>query len=408
MKETAISPLSAKWSMLSLADKDPFPSYEILRKRGPLVWDPGMKCWLVLSYDLCKVVESDEGTYRNWNLGGPSVLYEIKGDKNRMSVSSVVGEEHARVRRLYLKLLSPAATRQYRDEHVVSIINDAIDRFAKQGSADLVSQLSEPIPPRIMAALFGLPWKDDALIENLSRWHQEVVGWLYNRNSEELTKKAKRASDELNNLFRPLVLDRREKSGADVISQIWSRSPEDLGEIGVDDVMAIVRDIELGAGETTTNAIANAIYLFLSDPAVREAVTKDQDGALNAFVEESLRLLGSIQFRFRKANRDVSLADAIIKKDDTLCLVHAAANRDPEHYTCPHMIDFNRKPPTDHMAFNVGPRICPGMHLARLKIRECTKALIHRLPDLRLDPAKEVPRFRAFSHRCFAPLHVLF
>ncbi|WP_456675232.1 cytochrome P450 [Bradyrhizobium sp. RDM12] len=396
------------WSMLSLADEDPFPSYEIARKRGPVIWDPGMRCWLVLSYDLCKVIESDEGAYRNPNFGGPSLLYEIKGDKNRRSVSSVVGEEHARVRRLYLKLLSPAVMPQYRDEHVLPVIHDAIDRFSGQGSADLVSQLSEPVPPRIMASLFGLPWRDDALIADLSRWHKEVVGWLYDRNSEELTQKAKRASDELNALFLPFVLDRQKGGGADLISQIWSRSPEDLGELGVDDVMAVVRDLELGAGETTTNAIANAIYLFLSDPKVREAVTNDQEGALNAFVEETLRLLGSIQFRFRRANRDVSLAGAMVKKDDTLCLVHAATNRDPEHYLCAHMIDLKRKPPTDHMAFGVGPRICVGMHLARLKIRECLKAIITRLPALRLDPAKEAPRFRALSHRCYAPLHVVF
>ncbi|MCC8969159.1 cytochrome P450 [Bradyrhizobium brasilense] len=403
-----VSPSSAEWSMLSLADKDPFPSYDLLRRSSPVIWDPGMKCWLVLSYDLCKVIESDESSYRNPNFDAPPLFYEIKGDNNKMAVSSLVGEKHARMRRLLLKLLSPAAVARYREAHVLPVINDAVDRFCEKGSAELVSQLSDPVPPRVMASLFGLPWRDDALIADLSRWHGDVVAWLYGRSSEELAQKAKRASDELNDLFRPLVLERRRKRGADFISQIWSRSPEDLGEIGVDDVMAIVRDVELGAGETTTNAIANAIYLFLSDPAVREAVTKDPDGALNAFVEETLRLLGSIQFRFRIANRDVPLAGAMVKKDDALCLVHAAANRDPEHYACPHMIDLNRRPPTDHMAFNVGPRICVGMHLARLKIRECLKALIARFPDLRLDPTKEAPRFRAFSHRCFAPLYVVF
>ncbi|MGY3591849.1 cytochrome P450 [Bradyrhizobium sp. USDA 4341] len=407
MNTAPMPPSSVDWSMLSLADLDPFPSYDILRRRGAVVWDPGMNCWLVLSYEICKIVESDEATYRipYEKLASP-LWYEIKG--GRTSVSVLTGEAHTRMRRLYLKLLSPAVMPRFRDEHVVPVINDAIDRFAEKGSAELVSQLTKPVPPRIMASLFGLPWRNDNLIANLLRWHDELVAWLNNKNDEGIARKARQASVELNNLFRPLVRRRREERGSDFISQVWSRAPEDWGEVNEDDVVSVVRDLELGAGDTTTNAITNSIHMFLSDPAVRERVTRDQEGALNAFVEEELRLFGALQWRFRVAHQDVSLGGAMIKKDDSICLVHAAANRDPGHYSCPHVVDLQRKPPTDHLAFNVGPRICPGMHLARLKMRECLKALIHRLPDLRFDSTKEAPRFRGLTPRAFFPLHVVF
>ncbi|MER9477474.1 cytochrome P450 [Mesorhizobium sp. M0520] len=407
MSTVSISPLSTEWSMRALADKDPFPIYDNLRKRGDVIWDPGMNCWLVLSYDICKVIESDENTFGITHVkDAPPFWFEING--GRTAVSSLIGEEHARMRRLYLKLLSPAATAQCREEHVLPVINDAVDRFEKHGQAELTTQLSDPLPTRVMASMFGLPWKDDKLIADVTLWHRDIVAWLYNNTNEALTTKAKLASDELTNLFLPLVIERKEKRGTDLISQIWSRAPEDWGNVGVDDVIAIAREMAIGAGETTTNAIANAIYLYLTNPSVREAVTNDQIGALNTFVEEILRLLGAIQFRFRQANRDINLGGVSIKKDQTICMLHAAANRDPTHYKCPHAIDLNRKPATDHVAFNVGPRICPGMHLARLKIRECLKVLMVRLPDLRLDPTKEAPRFHGFSHRSFGPLHVRF
>lgn len=407
MNTPSSSPSSVEWSMLSLANNDPFPSYEVLRKRGPIVWDRGMNCWLVLSYDLCKAIESDESAYRIMYADAPPLTFQIKGGK--AALSSLVGEKHSRMRRVYLKLLSASVMPQYRVEHVVPIINDAIDRFADKGSAELVTQFSEPIPGRVMASFFGLPWKDDALIAHMAACHRDVVTWIGMKNSgEELTRKAKLASDELNRILLPRVLERKDSRGNDFISWIWSRAADDYDEVGVDEVLAIARDLALGAGETTTNAIANLIYLFLSDSAVREAVTKDQESALNAFVEEVLRLLGSLQWRFRISNREVSLAGATVKKDDALCLLHAAANRDPEHYACPNAVDLDRKPPTDHVAFNVGPRICAGMHLARLEMRECLKALIGRFPNLRLDPSKEAPRFRNFSHRSFGPLHVVF
>lgn len=408
MSTASISPGSVEWSILSLANSDPFPAYEVLRKRGPIVWDPGMNCWLVLSYDLCRAVESDESTYRIILAADKGPLAsEIAGGKT--SVGQSLGEKHARMRRLSLRLLGPAAMPRYRTEHVLPVVNDAIDRFANRGHAELINEFAIPIPPRVMASLFGLPWKDDALMANISQWHDDIVAWVgMGYPNDELARKAKHASDELNKVFLPLVVDRRERRGDDFISAVWTHAPTDYGEVGVEDVISIVREMALGAGETTTKAIANSTYLLLSNPVVREAVSIDQQGALNAFVEEVLRLLGSLQWRFRLASCDLSLAGSAIKKNDRIMLLHAAANRDPEHYACPHMIDLNRRPPTDHLAFNVGTRICVGMHLARLQIRESLKALIIRLPNFYLDQGKETPQFRGFSHRSFGPQHVVF
>ncbi|WP_426441277.1 cytochrome P450 [Bradyrhizobium genosp. P] len=412
MNLAQISPDSARWSMLLLADENPFPAYEELRKRGEVVWDPGMNCWLVLSHGVCKTIESDEATYRILRIDALPLAFEIFGDnpQNPVQIGSVVGGEHARMRRLYLKLLGPALMPQYRVEHVLPVISHLIDRFAERGSAELASELAYELSNRVMGSLFGLRWKDQELMAEIDRWHKDFSACAGRGYLDEGTnRKGKLASAELNNLYRPLVAERREKRGIDFISQIWTLAQEEYGQdIPEDHILAFVRDIEIGAADTTSNAIANAIYLFLSDPAMRKAVSEDQEATLNLFVEETLRLFGSVQWRFRKANRDVCIGGAEIKKDDVICVLHAAANRDPEHYACPHMMDLKRKPPTDHLAFNVGPRICLGMHLARLMIRETLKALITRFPNLRLDQSREPPRFRAFSHRSFAPLHVKF
>ncbi|MGY3488030.1 cytochrome P450 [Bradyrhizobium sp. USDA 4011] len=399
--------------MLSLADEDPFPAYEELRKRGEVVWDPGMNCWLALSYNVCKTIETDEATYRILRVDAPPLTFEIFGDipENPVQIASVVGDEHARLRRFYMKFLGPALMPQYRAEHVLPVIDHLIDRFAERGGAELASELAFEVSNLVMGSLFGLSWKDEALMAEMSRWHDDLSacagrGYV----DEEMNRRGKLASAGLNKALRPLVAERREKRGTDFISQMWTYAQEEYGrDISEDHILAFVRELEVGAAETTSNAIANAIYLFLSDPAMHEAVLEDQEATLNLFVEESLRLLGSTQWRFRKANRDVTIGGASIKKDDLICSLHAAANRDPEHYgSCPHMVSLERKPPTDHLVFNVGSRICLGMHFARLLIRETLKALIMRFPDLRLDQSKEPPRFRHFSHRSFAPLHVKF
>ncbi|MDA9406965.1 hypothetical protein XH80_09540 [Bradyrhizobium sp. CCBAU 45384] len=364
-----------------------------------------MRCWLILSYELCKVIESDESSYGGGgDTGSAALSHEIRG--GRVSVTQLTGEEHARLRPLYLKVLSPSAMTQYRTEHVLPIVNDAIDQIQARGSAELVSEFAFVVPSRVMASLFGLPWRDDELISTIAKCHRNVVAWAYDQRSEDKIGQGKMASVELSNIFRPLIVKRRETSGDDLISQLWTLVPQYWANVEVGDVLSIVRDIAIASGETTTNAIANAIYLYLTNASAREAV-KGQEGALNALVEESLRLLGSIQFRFRTANIDVSLAGVKIKRGDNICMVHAAANRDRSRYLHPHMVDLARKRPTDHLAFSVGPRMCPGLHLARLMIRECLKSLIARLPEVRLDDKRGPPRFRGFSHRSFGPLHVV-
>ncbi|WP_082980348.1 cytochrome P450 [Mesorhizobium sp. WSM3873] len=404
----ALTPISSpNWSMLSLANVDPFPSYDELRKRGPLVWDPGMNCWLAVSYDACKIIECDEDTFRIMYVDASPKTLEINGGATGVSV--MTGEKHAAMRRVYLKLLSPSAMTKYRVDHVLPVINDAIDRFQKRGSAELVTEYAQAIPERVMASMFGLPWKDDALVTQVAEWHKDIVAWIGMKNAVgELMQKAQQASDRLNELFLPLVLERKDKRGDDFISLLWSQGEKDFPGLGVTEVLHNTRDSAIGSGETTANAIANAVYLYLTNPEARQAVTYDQGPTLNAFVEETLRLLGSVQWRFRVANRDVSVLGVSVKKDDVICNLHAAANRDPEHYSCPHALDLNRKAPNDHLALNVGPRLCAGMHLARLLMREGMKALIARLPDLRLDPSMEPPRFRNYSHRSYGPLNVLF
>lgn len=80
--------------MLALANVDPFATYDVLRERGPVVWDPGMKCWLVLSYDICRVDESDESIYRIVPADLPEWMIHIRGGET-WSFDSDRGEARA-------------------------------------------------------------------------------------------------------------------------------------------------------------------------------------------------------------------------------------------------------------------------------------------------------------------------
>ena len=63
-------------------------------------------------------------------------------------------------------------------------------------------------------------------------------------------------------------------------------------------------------------------------------------------------------------------------------------NRDEEHYPEPDRFDIHRHA-DDHLAFGLGKHFCLGYHLARLEMLTAMRAVLGRLPNLRLDPSEE-------------------
>jgi cytochrome P450 len=386
---------------------EPWAAYDALRAQGPLIWDEVMKAWVVLDYASCAYIEINEDKFRNAYVGVPPIIVEVKGGRSNITLTS--GDEHKRIRRFLMQLFTPPLLEIYRERNVRPIIAMLIDRFQKRGSADLCAELGDQIPPRVIAALLGLQWQDDDLIARILDLHEKIMVFLGTKFSgEEAAKQALATSHAINDILLPNIRKTRERRGDDFISRIWNEAPHEYGEMDEETVLGICRELFLGGADTTVHGIANALYLMLTNADLRAAISADRKTALAAHVEEAMRLYGSVMYRFRVANFDCEIGGRQVKANQPLILLHSAANRDPAHYGCPHAADLARKPITDHLAFNKGPRACVGVGLARIEMRDTLAAVLDRLPNVRLDPAAEPPQFRSLFMRSWRPLHVLF
>ena len=65
-------------------------------------------------------------------------------------------------------------------------------------------------------------------------------------------------------------------------------------------------------------------------------------------------------------------------------------------------------PPKPSLAFGSGPHVCLGMHVARAEMNVGINALLDRLPNLRLDPDAEPPRYIGFYERGATAIPVVF
>lgn len=386
---------------------DPYPFYEAVRAQGPVVWDEGAKAWLITGYAECRQIELDEKEFRHPYADASDNLIEIKG--GRRNVTILQGEEHKAMHAFLLRMFSPRLIEQYRQHNICPVIDLLLDRIMPQGKADLVDQFGMQFPPRVLMSLFAMDWHDEPLVRRVYDLHADVLAWVGQQNrGDALTGRARAAAREINEILMPYLIARKAAPGEDLISRVWQEGPNALADFSDADALATTREMFLAGTDTTVHALSNAIYLLLTDAELMARLRAERGKPLATFVEEVLRLYGSVQYRFRLANQDSVISGVPVRKDDALILINAAANRDPARYGCPAHVDLERKSAKDHLAFNAGPRTCIGAALARAEMIDAINALFDRTENLRLDPDAEPPRFRFHYIRSFAPLNVLF
>ena len=409
----ALTPTPAADSMLATANREPWEYYEHMRARGEVVWDEGMQAWIVTSVDAARHVLRNDKVLFNHGLQelDREMAGIIAGGEN---IVMMTGERHTKMHQWFIKALSPPVVERWRRELIRPVATHLVDRFASRGRADLVEDIAETLPSRVIAATLGLDWRDDAFIDQCKVLMKQLNGFFNNilTKDEAIIGSAKEAALEFVRMLMPTVRERADARGDDLVSMIWRGGRELFGEWTEADVFAEVRTMFFAGSDTTTHAISNAFYLLLSNPEwlskVAHNVRAGEDKELAAFVEEALRIYGAIHFRVRIALQDSDVAGVKVRKGDTVLVVLSAANRDPQHFGCPMQIDTTRANRTHHMTFHFGPRACVGAGLARANIQEAVREVLARCADLRLDPAAAAPQFLGFGVRCWRPLHVLF
>ena len=377
-----------------------------------MVWDEGMGAWLVTSYDACKqMLRNDKVLFRHpYATIADDALREIEGLRSR---NLLHGEEHARHHRWFIHHFSPNVADTWRPTIVRPVIDLIVDRFQDQGRVELVDGFAHLFSIRVIAAVMGLPWEDDEWIEHCKRLLDLKLAYLdAHGNDPDGTIKAKAvaAAREMNEIVTPFIEAAKERDPVpeDITALLWAEGTEIMPDWSLLDMTSWVSGTFFAGTDTTTHAVANAFYLLMTAPGLQDELRARGRDGVKRFAEEVLRLYGSVHWRFRLANEDTELAGVPIRKDDMLYALLMSGNRDPRKYSSPHELDLDRKAPRDHLAFSFGPRTCAGAALARAEVEETVAKSLERLPNLRLDPDAEAPRFRGFLMRSYAPLHALF
>ncbi|GHD19463.1 cytochrome P450 [Streptomyces violarus] len=261
-------------------------------------------------------------------------------------------------------------------ERIEQITTDCLDAMEKAGpTADLVTAFGKPIPTIVICELLGVPYEDR------NSFQEQIDTFMGGATSDEELIAAYTATQEY---LAELVATKRANPTDDVLSEL---TDSDL----TDEELKGISLILLAAGfDTTANMLSLGTFALLQNPAQLAALRADPslvDGA----VEELLRYLSVAKSFMRTALEDVEVGGQTIEAGTTVVLSYNTANRDPERFADPHVLDLHRQD-GGHLAFGHGIHLCLGHQLARIEMRVAFSALLNRFPTLRLAvPAEDVP-----------------
>jgi cytochrome P450 len=368
-----------------------FPlDYRVLFGGAPDVTLTDMPKYMVLDSALIMQVFEHPEIFSN------SIFERNIGHAFGRTLSVMDAPEHTRYRRLFQTAFRPSVIATWGDSLVAPVINNLIDKFVKNGSADLVNEFTKYYPFHIIYKQLDLPEDDIAVFHKLAVGLTCIIVDVAH---------GMEASKKLGDYYHLLLQERRAGNGTDLVS-LLSQAEIDGEKLPAELVVSFLRQLINAAGDTTYRATSSLLAGLLTNPEQLEAVRNDRS-LIPAAIEEALRWEPPVSVGMRMTLSDTELGGVKIPKGSEINAMIGAYNRDPARYENPDQYNIYRKPQR-HMAFIYGQHVCIGQHLARLEMTRALNALLDRLPNLRLDPAFAPPKVMGVNMRVPYEIHVLF
>ena len=378
-------------SIVDLAHRaDPYPLYDRVRARGPLV--QGRLGHVTATHAVASAALRSEDfrsgtdddvlprplrTLLRW-----AYEPEALGPIDPPSLLVVEPPDHTRYRRLVSKVFTARAIAGLQGR-VQQIADELLDDLAGRADTEveLVQAYASQLPVTVITEILGVRPEDRGRVLGYGRGGAPSLDvgltWSQYRDVDTAVRGFQRW------LGGHLAQLRREP-GDDLLSQLVML--EDDGQRLDDTELRAIAGLVLAAGfETTVNLLGSGTVLLLEHPEQLARLRKDP-ALWPGAVEEILRYESPVQLTARFAVRDTELAGLPVRRGGLVATMLGGANRDPAVFEQPERFDVGRANARDHLSFSAGRHFCLGAALARVEGEVGLRTLFDRFPTLAVAP----------------------
>jgi cytochrome P450 len=364
---------------------DPFSIWDDLRQSCPIAHtDRRKSSWLPTRYDdvtdiahdiahfsslKVAVIPGDEDEDPNADFDGPNLEYGLPP-------ISADPPLHTWTRRLLL----PWFSHQRVDSYVPltrELCRGLLDQFADDGNADAAADYAQQIPVRVIARILGVSTE---LSDTFTGWVRDVLEFA------DDPERRQRGGEGLLNYFLGQLEESRRNPGDDLLSELLTTEVD--GQPVEDGIVLGMAALVLIAGvDTTWSAIGSSLWHLAAHPDDRKRLVAEPE-LMPTAVEELLRAYAPVTMA-RLVTEDVEYKGCPMKAGDKVLMNFPAANRDPEAFDQPDVVQLDRAH-NRHVAFGSGIHRCAGSNLARMELQVALEEWLARIPEFALAEGQEV------------------
>ena len=408
--------------------RNPYPYYRMLRDYYPVYYDKLHNCYLVTRYDDITECYFDDEGFNTIPKGSSSGVL----GNTQLELSGV---EHRRRRNLYGQHLVGQSlnNRIPAIEHLADEMIDYWDQLAAEGSEfvkdkdgvrtiELGAVFANEFPIRVVCEVLGFPKESQS---QFYYWYNSMMSGL---GGSDTHKTGLEARQDLEAYINGIVEERRvtptylyDKDGNSIGKDIISKLCEtkiDGDYLSTEEITSNIALVVGGGGETTRGAILNMWTLLLRNPDQFDAVVADDEIWDKAF-HETLRHSSSIGGQPRHNTFDVEMHGVRVPAGSLMQMVDFSANHDERIFKDPELFDifrddlyagkllrsgYNKEGKCSHMAFGVGPHLCPGAWISHQEAVVGSRILLGRMKNPRINESLMPKDIDGSSH---APMGII-
>ena len=372
---------------------NPYPTYQALRKAGPIHWSDEFfgGAWLLTRHADVEAVLRDPRFSAQRTGGWVNDAAQERGELasfQRLFARAVLfldGADHARVRGLMQAAFRPEALARLRP-HIERIADDLLQGLAPGAPFDFITRVARPLPVRVISHMLGLEGADSA---EVMAWSDDLAVFI--GAPTPTREQARRAQTSLLAMVRYLQAQLarvRQTPGDDLLSVLIQGF--DQGTLHDEAELLAQCAMLLFAGhETTRNVLGNGVQALLRHPQQWQRLRQDPELVPGA-VRELLRYDSPVQYSGRRVTTDLVLHGQLLRRGELVITLIGAANRDPARHAQPDVLDVCRSDP-GALSFGSGPHVCLGAALTRIEAEVLLRRLLQVRPELQL--ASAVPQW---------------
>lgn len=360
--------------------EDPYPALARLRAEAPVHWSPELDAWILTRYaDCLEVLQNDESFSSDPARAGGTFGETISARRAIVPLGKapIMGNSdppvHDQLRAIVNRCFTPRVMDAARE--AVRINVEALIADGEEGASfDVMRGLAEPLAVSTVLRHLGIPpdgW------ERVRGWSLAMMRVRAEGQDSGLFRAAEEARGEMLDYLARLA-EMRAKSGNDRPGDVLDALLEaaDAEAIDADELLMMLLHISLAGNGPTAMAVGNAVRALGESPEQLKWLTQNLE-SLPAAVEELLRFDPSTHFVARFAVTDTTVGGRTIRKGQQVHVMVGAANRDPERFADPDVLDLTRSE-NRHLTFGYGIHFCLGAPLARIELENALKGVLER------------------------------